>query len=265
MEDTVYHYCSMGTFTKIMQNRSIWLTTLRDSNDAFEGTWAQRKFENFREPGNKEYFQKALEVLRAVTQSARKTVGTCFSAERDLLSQWRGYADDGRGFAIGFSVDEVKRLTTRVYEEERVEIAFKPIEYMERFESDFLAEFKLFVDKQDYHSDGATASLKMVGPEMYDWARRVSLMKNAAFKEEKESRLFSLYPNRDAKGFKYRDTGSKLSPYLEVNLDPRAKEIVTSVVIGPKNTSDSDDIRDFVRKCGFTDVCDVSKSKASYR
>lgn len=265
MEEAVYHYCSMSTFTKIMRNRSIWLTTLRDSNDAFEGTWAQRKFDDFRGTGKKEYFQKASEVLWAVTQSASKVVGTCFSAERDLLSQWRGYADDGRGFAIGFSVEKIKQLAARLDDEEQVKIAFEPIEYMDRFESEFLAEFKSFVDKQEYYSDGSNSSLRMVGPEMHDWARRVSLVKNAAFKEEKESRLFSLYPSQDAKGYNYRDTGSKLSPYLEVSLEPRLKDIITSVVIGPKNTSDSDDIRDFVQKCGFTKVYDVSKSRASYR
>jgi hypothetical protein len=29
-------------------------------------------------------------------------VGFCLSEDGDLLSQWRGYADDGRGVAIGF-------------------------------------------------------------------------------------------------------------------------------------------------------------------
>ncbi|WP_353867109.1 DUF2971 domain-containing protein [uncultured Desulfovibrio sp.] len=29
----------------------------------------------------------------------------CLSEHGDILSQWRTYADDGRGFAIGFSVE----------------------------------------------------------------------------------------------------------------------------------------------------------------
>ena len=33
---------------------------------------------------------------------------TCFSYQNDLLSQWRGYADDGRGAAIGFDLDVLK-------------------------------------------------------------------------------------------------------------------------------------------------------------
>ena len=33
----------------------------------------------------------------------------CFSKEADLLSQWCRYADDGSGFAVGFSVEWVKQ------------------------------------------------------------------------------------------------------------------------------------------------------------
>ena len=35
---------------------------------------------------------------------------TCFSYQDDLLSQWRGYADDGRGAAIGFDLDVLKQI-----------------------------------------------------------------------------------------------------------------------------------------------------------
>ena len=31
---------------------------------------------------------------------------SCFSADGDVLSQWRAYADDGHGFAIGFAPAE---------------------------------------------------------------------------------------------------------------------------------------------------------------
>lgn len=34
----------------------------------------------------------------------------CLSEHGDILSQWRTYADDGRGFAIGFSVENTNFL-----------------------------------------------------------------------------------------------------------------------------------------------------------
>jgi hypothetical protein len=38
-------------------------------------------------------------------------VGFCLSEEGDLLSQWRGYADDGCGVAIGFESSFFSDLT----------------------------------------------------------------------------------------------------------------------------------------------------------
>ncbi len=263
MEEAVYHYCSMSTFTSIMRNRSIWLTTLRDSNDSFEGTWASRQFEYLRE--SSEYFKKASYVLDSATRSGKGVAGICFSAESDLLSQWRGYADDGRGFAIGFSVEALRRISGNLKKTYRVNIELEEIEYTDRLDAKFLKEFREFVDKQGYSSGGSMTSLSIDPVGLQDWVRRVCLMKNVAFKEERESRLFSLYPSPDVKGFGYRVAGSKLSPYLEVSLEDELEDIITSVVIGPKNTSDKDHIRDFVRKSGFSKVYDVSKSRASYR
>ena len=39
-------------------------------------------------------------------------LGFCLSEKCDLLSQWRGYAEDGTGVAIGFSVEYLKWLSS---------------------------------------------------------------------------------------------------------------------------------------------------------
>ncbi len=36
-------------------------------------------------------------------------LGVCFSEERDLLSQWRGYADNGSGFSITFDKGKLEK------------------------------------------------------------------------------------------------------------------------------------------------------------
>ncbi|WP_454913808.1 hypothetical protein [Stutzerimonas chloritidismutans] len=35
--ETLYHYCSTGTFAAILQTQSIWLSSLTLSNDSMEG------------------------------------------------------------------------------------------------------------------------------------------------------------------------------------------------------------------------------------
>ncbi|MDP2064189.1 MAG: DUF2971 domain-containing protein, partial [Phaeovulum sp.] len=37
-------------------------------------------------------------------------LGFCLSEESDLLSQWRGYAQDGAGFSVSFSVEKLKHI-----------------------------------------------------------------------------------------------------------------------------------------------------------
>lgn len=40
-------------------------------------------------------------------------VGSCFSLNGDVLSQWRAYADDGHGYAIGFDATTLLKLPIR--------------------------------------------------------------------------------------------------------------------------------------------------------
>lgn len=42
----------------------------------------------------------------------------CFSENGDILSQWRAYADDGKGLAIGFNVKKIEELLKNLNERE---------------------------------------------------------------------------------------------------------------------------------------------------
>lgn len=44
-----------------------------------------------------------------ITQISKDYV-CCFSEEKDLLSQWRGYGSDGNGIAIGFNAQLLRKL-----------------------------------------------------------------------------------------------------------------------------------------------------------
>lgn len=50
----------------------------------------------------------------------------CFSKEGDLLSQWRAYANDGKGFSIGF---DIKKLDEYISEEKT--ITLEEVNYIE--------------------------------------------------------------------------------------------------------------------------------------
>ena len=99
----VYHYCSVDTFVNILKTNSIWLTHAREMNDSFEDIYfeaplkkALQAFED-----KTEIEQKLLQkIVSAYSDRVDFPYVACFSRENDVLSQWRAYADDGRGVAI---------------------------------------------------------------------------------------------------------------------------------------------------------------------
>lgn len=42
----LYHYCSLPTFQKIIEGRSIWLSDISKSNDSMELVWVYKELKN---------------------------------------------------------------------------------------------------------------------------------------------------------------------------------------------------------------------------
>lgn len=102
--DILYHYCSNATFLSIVESDSIRLSDLSLSNDSQEGRWVRKVFERYcRAHGvSDDHIDAALRDLD-LTIEFIGAAGFCMSGRDDTLSQWRAYADDGFGVAIGFS------------------------------------------------------------------------------------------------------------------------------------------------------------------
>lgn len=98
----LYHYCATETFLSILRHRSIWMSSLNLTNDSTEGKVMIRSILRYAAlrgvyNGLERWLEQALGMI-----NAGETFGFCLSEQSDLLSQWRGYADDGRGVSIGF-------------------------------------------------------------------------------------------------------------------------------------------------------------------
>lgn len=106
---TLYHYCSPENFLRILQSREIQLSALKLSNDTLEGKLVARTLLRIAERNkmDEQHRQRLLEMLEFFETSC-EGLGFCLSADGDLLSQWRGYANDGAGIAIGFSTDYLR-------------------------------------------------------------------------------------------------------------------------------------------------------------
>lgn len=107
----IYHYCSVSGFMNILQNQCLWLTEASFTNDAWENRMLDPIFEEaleqLVEEGEIACSQMDLARDLYYHHSACFIYLGCFSEEGDILPQWRSYADDGRGFAIGFNPREM--------------------------------------------------------------------------------------------------------------------------------------------------------------
>lgn len=119
----VYHYCSVETFLSIIQNSCLWMGNIRHSNDLTERAslinalcmeLSQTLSPNLSPPPEAIRLNNFITLFQNTAQGMyNPCYATCFSFQPDLLSQWRGYADNGAGVAIGFHKDYFTSCTAQ--------------------------------------------------------------------------------------------------------------------------------------------------------
>ena len=126
----LYHYCSNNAFHSIIENRRIWLSAVSLSSDSMEGKLVARILEGMAEADglNQAVTQRLLRMVSELEQLF-DGLGFCLSKEGDLLSQWRGYADDATGVSIGFSKDYLEWLGGMDAAQEKTGFTLNKVEY----------------------------------------------------------------------------------------------------------------------------------------
>ncbi len=107
----VYHYCSIEAFFNIIKSKQLYLSNTTSMNDYLENKCIKNSIEKFI---SKKYHMLNWLFLRRVqklfSQYLEGGFITCFSQHKDMLSQWRGYAADGAGIAIGINSNILKPI-----------------------------------------------------------------------------------------------------------------------------------------------------------
>lgn len=289
---TVFHYCSVAAFKSIIESKSIWLTDLHQTNDAQEGKeitnlvidlLKEMEVESHRIDRWKEIYEFSYDICQGY--------GFCLSEDGDLLSQWRGYADDGHGLAIGFDGNVLKDIA-----KQRTSVADGfPLYSLQQvqYERD-IQRASLKTEAEGIRScisNGAldhhrVASLLSIEPDEETKKKRENAwqtlsmihfvlgyikrfgVKHSSFKEEKEWRLYAAHLNTDG-GFSdavnsvlnYLPRRHSLVPYLKFDIDPQM--LFTKIVLGPRNRIPSMALKSFLRKNGLLKI-KVDKSTAPY-
>ncbi|WP_073273404.1 DUF2971 domain-containing protein [Anaerocolumna jejuensis] len=149
MSEIGYHYCTVESFYKIISTSIIRFGNVLKMNDSTELRWLADVINSYVEEYTHNWDdEKRKEAKRFLSenlfnfledfllndyQGNKDKYICCFSEENDLLSQWRGYADDGHGVCIGFDLEALVNCKHHQEFDECVN-NIKPLKYFAKIE-----------------------------------------------------------------------------------------------------------------------------------
>jgi hypothetical protein len=286
-QDVFYHYCSVQTFQAICEHRKIRFSDINMLNDYHEARWGYRIFElaaneilNDKEISkkfvdlDKTFFDKVDETISPLQLHALPIISS-FSKEPDVLSQWRAYADNGLGVAVGFSGSVLNAMPVTL-----LDVLYDQKQQVQEMKTALLA----------IHIENMAERPNSFGSKFRESCQLLSFwnlgFKNPAFAEEKEVRclhalkvefkdgtLRLLDEGGSSAGIpvppqkvSYRVTAdTAIVPYMDIPLPsmegaPQIKE----VWLGPRNVNAPTNIACLMSECGLTGYT-LRRSSASYR
>jgi len=278
--DTIYHYTDINGFKNIIESKKLWLSAVNNMNDFTETRWTDDKvFKELnkisKEQGGVDKIDKMLNELYKLVQHNSPMPYICsFSKNKDSLSQWRAYADDGHGIAIGFNkksfgLEEAPPGMTAATN--HLSLGICDIVYDEVRQDTLIKET----------INGLLSNKNITDRNITDAAYYISkysyVFKNPAFEEEKEVRiihspLISKNPNNNSifmmgniSELKYRVSKKLLTSYFELEFS-KENDIspIDEIILGPKCQISKFDIETFLSINNFGQV-KIDYSKASYR
>lgn len=286
--DALYHYCSTDAFTAIVRTREIWFSSLSLSNDTMEGRLVNRTIMRLAERDNLDV--NARERLRdsiAFMEGMLDGLGFALSEDGDLLSQWRGYADDARGVSIGFNrmflekfAESSKNKKTPGFDLYKVE--YEANTHETKVEPTY-RELRRLIDAGAFKIPGIRTlldnrteeevameveNIKGVQRALYfkilELFPHLFRLKMPAFKEEREWRLVSILMHDSSDECLYRSTQNRVIPYRVFKLSQSDIPAIEEVVLGPKHETPIHVVESMLIQAGFGKV-NVRRSEATYK
>ena len=252
------------------------MTNLHYLNDSTEFFFFRNKVRDFigsklQQNPKHEGYSYLETILRQDWQ--REIYCACFSEHSDLLSQWRAYGDDGRGFAIGFSTEHLQWLSTQLQGK------FADVIYDHK-KQEALIEWAFDLPPQ---YDGEEQKIEeATGTVLGNISEAACRCKSKAFFEEAEWRIccepitvldedHTLWSKATVP--RYIDRRGLITPYIEIPLTEgmgytkRGMEPIKEIVFGPKNNSIEQQfaVTRMLESRGFKRVNLVKSTATNYR
>lgn len=275
-EEVLYHYCSAETFLAICTGKKLRFSDINSMNDTQEMRWGYRIWEAAATELCNDVGIEFLDDIDAIIRSASARglgLACCFSKAGDVLSQWRAYADNGQGYAIGFDSSLLTSMASLP-----LEVLYNRDQQVKELKNAVRAIYN--IQQRENHS--RNSAFERACFELY---AELAALKNPAFHEENEVRLLHMIvtetSNQSAKLVDSGGTafGQDISPskisfsmrdncpaaYIDLSFAcEQFKSPIKEVIVGPKNNSIPLGISIFLETVGLPSVV-VKESQVPYR
>jgi hypothetical protein len=225
--EPLYHYTTLTGLLGIVRDKSLWASDIRYMNDSAELRHAadlirlevQERIARGR--GKADLLGQFVDWVDNRITNGHLLFGASFRSHGNLLSQWRGYSDHGKGVSIGFSAEYILQCAVRqqfqigkcIYEPERQKTLIQQIVNAVEAHVDDDAREK------EYQKTPAAKYRQVFESIELDLLRIASILKHPSFREEMEWRIVSpVYTDQAAAPILFREAHSMLVPYVEFNL-----------------------------------------------
>lgn len=317
MDKLVYHYCDNYKMANILSGKTLRMSDITKSNDyeevkmffpgildAIEDEYRKDEFPlQYMDRTNRDALGKLLDweydILRYEFDRGGVTnFVVCFCEEGDVLSQWRGYADNGKGCSLGFSVKELEdycntykgilrfeQVDYKTVKEINVTIVEEALKVLNELRGlrNWIVE-----NLPSLHEEKIDKMFQYYFHQMISSVLMSSLKyKNETFKEEQEWRLFFsqqiykyakwIYGDEEFETIVYDDmlkviknriefnvTSDDLIPFYPIKFTEISPNPIKQVIVGPQNKIMEKDFSLYVASNKLNDI-DFRYSRISYR
>jgi hypothetical protein len=287
IETPLYHYTDGRGLKGIIESQTIWFTDYRHLNDPSElihGIEMAHDVMRLAASGADGRVRLFLECLADMFSEKNFSATleffiASFSRERDDLGQWRAYADNGRGYAIGFA-PRVFRVVDKPDRKPHENVFVGPVLYdiVEVTTRHHLAideAAAIFLDT--VNANAALVQDKAIGiPFMQDFVRAIIsspliwnclTSKHPAYAHEREVRLIILgLRDRLMPYITTRLRGSEIVPYIVHQTPIREPHNIVEIIVGPAAPPDAErSLHTMLNSLGVNPNVSVSRSDIPYR
>lgn len=259
----IYHYTNDLGLRGILKTGIFWLTDIFNLNDPSElrhgFSHAINALNNKAATGPPEskFFAEQFEAfdLQKGIQNTAHYFVCSFSSCGDDLGQWRAYADNGRGYALGFDAKVIEDAFMKEGKTRSLDNATFHVIYNDRR----LAEIQRQLIERMFHLISLPHGRNLGRDALKQYIVKLLVLltchalyptlyfKHEAYSNEKEYRFLQIHPADRPPDVKFRSRSYSLVRYREFDWRTLAAKALKEIIVGP--AADKEKASQFAREC----------------